>query len=107
MKYQVFYSKPQYFRDLIGGSVLNSDIWNNVSRENFTNTHTHVTIIEANNIDDVFDFMQAINWVNSQENSNHIKSLGLNHTSMSVGDIVWVPDKKTGYLCDNTSWREL
>ena len=48
-----------------------------------------VSTIYADSLDDAYFQMQAENWSPKGEAGDLIRSLGLNHTSMMVGDIIF------------------
>ena len=50
--------------------------------------YRHVINLEADNLDQVFHYMQAEIWSRNGEAKPLIQELDLNHTSMSVGDII-------------------
>ena len=52
-------------------------------------THKQVRVLRASDPEDVFYQMQGEVWSPNGEKRNLIKSLGLHHTSMSVGDVVY------------------
>jgi len=52
-------------------------------------THTYLGFIRAEDLDEVFYRMQGDYWSPAGEARNLIKGLGLKHTSMSIGDVIW------------------
>lgn len=56
-------------------------------------------------LDYTFQWMQGENWSPNGEANDHIRSLDLRHTSMSVGDIVQVEDRF--YCCEPIGWCEI
>lgn len=98
MNYRVYYKKNPTFH---------SDP--NLTMENFLDTHTHVENVNAKSLDDVYMMMQGEVWSPNGEKRNLIKSLGLNHTSLSVGDVVRCVEngKLVAYECDSFGWREI
>jgi hypothetical protein len=74
---------------------------NQVSR-----THTLVREIEAGSLDDVFRIQQGHNWSPNGEKRGLIQRLGLEHTSMSVSDVVRDPDG-IFWECRPAGWRRL
>jgi hypothetical protein len=74
---------------------------NQVSR-----THILVRQIEAGSLDDVFRIQQAHNWSPNGEQRGLIQSLGLEHTSMSVSDVVRDQDG-IFWECRPIGWRRL
>lgn len=81
MKYQVWYMKPEFFVDgMLGRS--------NPNPANLTATHVHLRNIEADGLDCAFKRMQGEVWSPNGEARELIQSKGLQHTSMSVGDVI-------------------
>lgn len=64
-------------------------------------------LIVAKDIDHVFHNMQGEVWSPNGEARELIRSLGLWHTSMSVGDVVLDFDGEKGWQCDRIGWIEL
>lgn len=69
---------------------------------------THILLGSINEIDKekIFYKLQGEIWSPNGEARSLIKKLGLNHTSMSVGDII-VFNKKEGYICSMTGFKRL
>lgn len=103
MKYQVWYMKPDFFRDGICGKHPNPEL--------LSHTHVHLKEVEATNLDDVWRQMQAHNWSPNGEARDLIESKGLTHTSMSVGDVIvdeigWVAVVASmGFNILNGNWK--
>src|SRR6516164_3695395 len=79
MKYQVWYMQPSFFRGIVG----NSPDPNNLSA-----THVHLKDIEADNLEDAFARMNAKIWSPNGEALDLIQSKGLQHTTMTIGDVL-------------------
>jgi len=56
------------------------------------NTHSLIGFINAENLEDAFYQMQGEIWSPNGEARNLIRNLGLNHTSMMIGDVISIPD---------------
>jgi len=71
-------------------------------------TLTHVLLEETDkeDLEEIFTWYQARNWSPNGEARELIKSKGLRHTSLHVGDIVEFDDG-TRYICDNVGWNKL
>ena len=80
MQYQVWYMKPEFFREGICGTLPQAN--------HLIETHVHLMTIEANGLDKVYHRMQAEIWSPNGEYKALLQSKGLVHTSMSVGDVV-------------------
>lgn len=60
-----------------------------VNAQVFFSTYKPVEILKADNLDQVYYRMQGDIWSPHGEMREFIKTLGLSHTSMSVGDVVY------------------
>lgn len=81
-RYDIWYMKPHYFRSRITENARPDPL-------NLEATHTHLKGIEIDDgLEQVFHHMQAECWSPQGEARELIRSKGLEHTSMSVGDIV-------------------
>jgi len=77
MKFGVWYRKdPTFFFD------------EKLTKEQIEKTHVRLMDLEAKSIDDVFSKMQGEVWSPNGEARGLIRSKGLRHTSMSVGDVI-------------------
>ena len=99
MKFKVYYMKPGWFREGIMGARPDLN--------DLEKTHIHVRDLEGpsivsntNELERIYRIMQAEVWSPNGEARELIESLGLRHTSMSVGDVVVVegggPELKAG-----------
>ena len=69
-------------------------------------SHVHLCEIEAASLSDAFWRMQGENWSPNGEARELLQSLGLSHTSMSVGDVL--QDEEGIYWeCLDRGWRPL
>ncbi len=84
-KYRVWYAKDPVFRE------DQNITWNTVPK-----THIAVREIEAKGLDEVFYLQQAEVWSPNGEARDLIRSLGLHHTSMSIGDVIEDMDDGNG-----------
>lgn len=69
-------------------------------------THCRVKQIEANGLDEVYRQMQGEVWSPKGEARELIRSLGLSHTSLSVGDVVKDPVGDF-WACNLSGWLPL
>src|SRR3974390_2222960 len=79
MKYQVWYMKPSFFRGIVGISP---------DPNNLSATHVHLKDIEADSREDALGRMKADIWSPNGEALDLIQSKGLQHTSMTIGDVL-------------------
>ena len=80
-KYNIWYMKPEHFKTFISGRIL-------PKLNEIQETHTSLGFVEKENLNHVFFFMQGENWSPNGEAVPMLKALGLQHTSMSIGDII-------------------
>lgn len=90
----VWYAKPEFFRDLSMGPkfAAKRGIALPTSRLDLLLTHTLVGLVDETNPEDVFVMMQGEVWSPMGEASGFLRSKGLTHTSMSVGDVLVLPN---------------
>ena len=69
-------------------------------------THTYVKMLEAESLDDVFHKMQGEVWSPNGEARSLMEYLGLNHTSMCVGDVV-VSEDGIAHMVDVFGFKPL
>jgi len=81
MRYQVWYMRPEFFGKGITGSAVPNPA-------NLSATHVHLKDIEAEGIPAAYQAMQGEVWSPNGEARELIQSKGLQHTSMSVGDVI-------------------
>jgi hypothetical protein len=97
MKFDVFYQKEPKFWDPEPPQSL----------EDFEEKYEYVKSVDQfSSVDQVFWHMQGENWCPYGEARYMIRSLGLRHTSMSVGDLVRTSDGRI-YLCAEIGWEEI
>ena len=70
-------------------------------------THVLVKEIEAADVNEVFYQMQGEVWSPNGEARELIRSLGLDHTSMSVGDVIYDVESQTYLRCNPFGWSEI
>ena len=77
-----------------------------VTVETLHTTHKFVKQVEAEDLEGVFKMMQDEQCCPNGEVPDIIKSLGLSHTSMSIGDVIEDEDGRF-YVLDMTGFSEL
>ena len=97
MKYQVWYMKPSFFRGIVGDLP---------DPYNLSATHVHLKDVEAESREDAYSRMQADIWSPNGEANDLIKSKGLQHTSISIGDVL-VDEDYAVYLVTATGFKLL
>ena len=84
----IWYMKPEFFRDGVGGYdwlVKNGIV---PTGQSVVLTHRMLGRISERNPDAVYRMMQGENWSPDGQARNLIRKRGLQHTSMSVGDVI-------------------
>ena len=69
-------------------------------------THVRLCDVQADSLDDAWCQMQAERWSPNGEARPLLERLGLNHTSMSVGDVIQDEDG-THWECLDLGWRPI
>jgi len=95
MNWKVYYKKDPAFR-----------LDENLTKADLEKTHVFVKEVAGENEEDVMCQMQAENWSPNGEARPLIRSLGLRHTSMSIGDVV-VNEYGRAFQCDIIGWKEI
>ena len=72
-----------------------------------TKTHVFVKLIEARNLDQVYFKMQGEDWSPTGEAREFVASIGVKHTSMSVGDIALDHSSRVAFILDRMGFRFL
>lgn len=67
--------------------------------------YRQIAVSPVTDLSEIFRYYQGENWSPEGEARDLIQGLGLNHTSMSVGDVVVVGDVL--YFCDCEGWVEI
>jgi hypothetical protein len=88
MKYRIHYMTPEAFRDGILFATGTKPV-------TLGSSHVFLREIEASDLEDVFVQMQGEVWSPNGEARDLIRSKGLEHTSMAVGDVV---ENESGFL---------
>jgi hypothetical protein len=99
--------KPEFLRDGLSGSK-----WLKIKNKmpvigELGKTHIFLKQVEAKNLEDVFHNMQAENWSPDGQANEFIQYLKLDHTSMSVGDIIIDYSQSKVFMVDSMGFEEL
>jgi len=87
MQYRVWYMKPGFFRDGMMGFDWLDGSGKLPDPADLGKTHVELKTVEASDLEQVFYQMQGEVWSPRGEARGLIASKGLQHTSMSVGDV--------------------
>ena len=102
---RVWYQKPSFFRDGTMGYEWLVEQNMVPSLATLESTHVLVGTVDTTNTEEVYMMMQGENWSPRGEANGFIRSLGLKHTSMSMGDVVQVGEKL--FIVDSFGFQEL
>ena len=97
--YQVWYMKPDWFRQ--GICFAKPDPMN------LAKTHVRLKDIEATGPEAVWIAMQGENWSPNGEARSLIEEKGLQHTSMSVGDVAVDESNGKVFLVANIGFKDI
>jgi hypothetical protein len=103
--FEVWYVKPGFTRDFLMGHewlLKHTPELIPATPDNLKKTHVRLATIRASDADEVFMWLQGENWSPNGEARKLIQSLKLDHTSMSVSDVVVIDGKIT--MCDTAGW---
>lgn len=103
---QIWYMKPSFFRKAGGLGykwMEKQDILPDPKR--LKRTHEYLGSIKEKNLNKIFKMMQGEEWSPRGEARSLIRSKGLGHTSMSVGDIIKIGSKVL--MVDMFGFKEL
>ena len=92
-KVQIWYWKQRFSMEAL--SMHNNLFLEAVRKNNdLTKTHVHLGNIDASDPEDAYAKMQGEFWSPNGEAYNFISQKGVGHTTMSLGDVVVMPDGK-------------
>lgn len=99
MKYAIWFMRPEWFRNGILGEKPDA--------ANLSATHVHLKDLNTDgDLEDVWFQMQGETWSPNGEARELIKSKGLQHTSMSVGDVA-VDQNGKAYIVASVGFETL
>lgn len=104
---KIWYMKPEHMRALGFGGLTWAKKEGTVVTKKTVREETHVLLGEINCVDleEIFIMLQGENWSPRGEARTLIESLGLSHTSMSVGDVVEIGDQM--FMVGNYCWDKI
>ena len=105
--YEVWYWKPEHARNMLMGCKFVQERGLLPERTNLAKTHIKVKELKADDPEDAYYHMQAEQWSPNGEARQLIESLGLSHTTMSVGDILIDKDYHQTFMIDIWGTTEL
>jgi hypothetical protein len=78
----ICFSKKEFGRDLRCGDFFLID------STNLGKTHIQVATCEDIDLERAFEIFQGENWNRTGQQNEHLKALGCDHSSISVGDVI-------------------
>lgn len=78
---KIWYMRPEYFRERLSRGLLPDPSC-------LGKTHVLLGTVDASDLEKIYDMMQAERWSPMGAARAFIRQLGLEHTSMSVGDVI-------------------
>lgn len=103
--FTVWYMRPDFFRD----GTMGYD-WAKergfLDGQGLEKTHIELGVFSAENEDDLFRKMQGEVWSPNGEARPLIRSKGLEHTSMSVGD-AFVDEEGVAWMVDRFGFKRI
>jgi len=106
MPTQIWYWKGEAARDLLMGFEWCKEKGKLPDPRNLAKTHVLLKEVEETNPEKIFGQMQGEVWSPNGEANAMIREKGLDHTSMSVGDVVVLPDGKV-LMTDSCGFQEV
>lgn len=95
---KIWYQRPEVFgKFAFDQSGLNPN--------KLEETHVLLGEVAEYKLEKLFELLQGENWSPNGEARELIRSKGLAHTSMSVGDVV--QERDATYVCASVGWKQL
>lgn len=104
-KTEIWYMKPRFFRDGIAGTAWLKKRKKLPTRKALKKTHVLLGKISEQNPRRIYKMMQGDNWSPDGEAKSFILKKGVQHTSMSIGDIIKIGGKVL--IVDRVGFEEL
>jgi len=106
MRFKVYYQKKEVIEKTLKTSSIK-----HIKLKKIPETHVFLKEVEAENTEEAFQLMQAEQWSPNGEAKNLIRRKKLNHTSFSLGDILFPTGPQEPedeyFICDTVGWRVL
>lgn len=84
----IWYARPAAQRDFYSGLAFAKESGHDLTRETLGKTHVHLGNIEADDAEMAYAMMQGDYWSPGAAAKQWLISLGLDHTSMFLGDVI-------------------
>jgi len=93
--YAIYYQRePRFSEDLI-------------DPEKIGETHKYLGFMHARHLEELWRMMQGENWSPEGEARGLLDHLGIQYTSMSVGDVVFDCEAQTWHQCLMHGWQKI
>lgn len=102
--FSIFYRNEPNFCE---NNLLNSSAPWHEKREYILDNYTQLGSYSAEDLNEVYDHYQAENWSPNGEARGLISSLGLTHTSMSVGDLIYSSEERKLFEVASCGFNEI
>lgn len=107
-KFTVYYMTPNFFRDgSMGSKWLVRQNMLPTQAQVVNDTHIELGEVKAEDANALFFYMQGENWSPNGEARELIRSKGLQHTSMSVGDAFLDHSTNEMFMVDRFGFKKL
>lgn len=104
-KVKIWYARPGFTCDSMMGHRWLEKQKILPKKDTLSRTHVKLGEIKEERLDYIYSSLQGENWSPNGEASGFIASLGLSHTSMSVGDVIEINDEL--FLVDIVGFKRL
>ena len=106
MPTQVWYWKTDFSRDLLMGYDWCLERRRLPDVKNLARTHVHLKDLNKKDPEKIWMEMQGEVWSPMGEQNDFIRSKGLDHTSMSIGDVLVMEDGRV-LMADSVGFKEI
>jgi len=101
--YEVYYQKPAQIDNRTQFYAADEEL----TLESMKESHVFLRTVEAIDKDDAYIRMQGEYWSPNGEAQAQLDQLGLEHTSMSIGDVLVEVKSRQAWQCDRYGWKEV
>ena len=102
---EIWYASPESYRDSSMGYAWLEKEGMLPDPDNLGSSHVLLGKISERDLNQIYRIMQGENWSPEGEANSFIRSKGLHHTSMSIGDIIVVGGKTL--MVDRSGFKEI
>jgi hypothetical protein len=102
---EIWYASPESLRDASMGYAWLEKKGMLPDPDNLGSSHVLLGKISESDLNQIYRIMQGENWSPEGEANSFIRSKGLHHTSMSIGDIIVVGGKTS--MVDRSGFKKI